>query len=127
MRKVGLFGYNDENTVFYIDQSNNRKFYTDDKSILTADYDDLQYWAEAINSPWSQDHEKYTIKYNCKDSYTKMEESEPQFICIYDIVGFEGLYSEVIGYGDTVEDALKDCKDLFQYLQDNFNKENISF
>ena len=129
MRKVGLFGF-DDNTAdkFYINElEDTRVFYLDDQGNNVPDDDTLTYWAQVINSPWSQAHEKYVIKLNCKDAYTEMDENEPAWICTYTIIGFEAICGEIIGYGSTEEEALKDCRDLFKYLQENYNKENVSF
>lgn len=53
-------------------------------------------------------------KYHSKDSYTAMKPSDPIWKCVY----------EIIGYGQTEEEALIRCKELFAYLQSNYKKEN---
>lgn len=85
---------------------------------------ELKEWAVWINSPWSQTQESYTISLNCKDSYTAMNPSDPIWKCVYEIIGYDGITSTVIGYGQTEEEALIRCKELFAYLQSNYKKEN---
>ena len=43
-----------------------------------------------------------------------MNPSDPIWKCVY----------EIIGYGQTEEEALIRCKELFAYLQSNYKKEN---
>lgn len=126
MRKVGTFDltieepidfYSEDNKVFYSDESG--KEYSEDK--------ELEAWAFILNSPWSQVNENYVIKVNCKDGYTAVPETEPTWKCTYTVVGYEGIWAEVIGYGNTEEEALKACKDLFKYIQETYNEENERF
>lgn len=63
-------------------------------------------------------------KYHSKDSYTAMKPSDPIWKCVYEIIGYDGITSTVIGYGQTEEEALIRCKELFAYLQSNYKKEN---
>lgn len=100
-------------------------FYTEDNKEL--DIEDLKEWAVWINSPWSQVNEKYEIKCNCRDAYTQIDENEPIWKCEYSIVGYDGISASVIGYGNTVFEALKSCKENFQMLQEKYNTENESF
>lgn len=123
LKKIGTFNYIESFEYFGNDdlsiiKDNNNKVLTNE---------DLNDWAVWINSPWSQNNEKYTIKCNCEDSYTKMEKDKPIWRCEYLIIGFEAITSSVIGYGFSEEEALKNCKDLFKYLQKNYNKKNESF
>ena len=137
MRKIGCYGenveFNDENidggSCFYIKETDIAKIiYIENKDgefeiPKVADSEDLNRWAIILNSPWSQADERYIIEFNCKDAYTQMDEKEPKYRCIYTVVGYE----LITGYGNTEEEALKDCKDLFKYLQENFNPEDKSF
>lgn len=79
-----------------------------------------------INSPWSQVDESYTIKANCKDAYTAMNSEDPKWKCEYEVVGYECITAVIVGYGNTEEEALADCKRLFKFLQGNYNKDNDS-
>lgn len=132
MREVGFYGFGDINNsdLFYLNEKENNMVFYSDSDLETAtiqDTDLLENWAVTLNSPWSQVHEHYRIEANCKDAYTEMDENEPTCRCRYHVIGYEGIEAEVIGYGNTEEEALADCKKLFKYLQDNFNKDDVSF
>lgn len=88
--------------------------------------EDYEEWAILLNSPWSQKDEHYTVEVNCKDAYTEIEEGAPIWRCLYEVVGYEMIYSSCIGYGNTPAEALADCQKLFDYLQENYNKEDES-
>lgn len=103
--------------------SDNMKDFIDSNNEVLTDKE-LNDWAVWINSPWSQTHESYTISLNCKDSYTAMNSSDPVWKCVYEVIGYDGITSTVVGYGQTEEEALIRCKELFTYLQSNYNKEN---
>ena len=119
--KAGSFCFNEE-IVYYTDDF--ISFYKENDEELTKE--DMEEWAVWINSPWSQVHEKYEIKCNCKDAYTQMDTNEPVWKCKYSIVGYDGISASVIGYGNTEFEALKSCKDHFKMLQEKYNKENES-
>lgn len=57
--------YTDDFVTFYNE---------DDEELNKGDLEQMAVW---INSPWSQAHEKYEIRCNCKDAYTQMDENEP--------------------------------------------------
>ena len=131
MIKIGMYGFDDRNeddSYFYLKEKDNGKvFYQDKEGTKTVNIKNLENWAVVLNSPWSQAHESYTIGFNCKDAYTEMNMSEPIWRCTYTVIGYEGICGIVIGYGNTEEEALEDCKSLFKYLQENFNKDDESF
>lgn len=101
------------------------KFYTENDEELSQK--DLEDWAMWINSPWSQTHERYEIRLNCKDAYTEMDESDPAWRCEYSVTGYDGISASVFGYGNTEIAALEDCKNHFKMLQDRYNAEGVSF
>lgn len=107
--KAGSFCFNKENNIYYTDDFSN--FYKENDKSLTKD--DLEEWAIWTNSPWSQAHEKYEIKCNCKDAYTQMDENDPVWKCVYSIIGYDGISASVIGYGNTEVVALESCKEHF--------------
>lgn len=128
MRKVGYWGYNNKDSNYYIKETDeNKVFYLDEECTEVADSDDLNNWAVVINSPWSQKHLSYKIELNCESAYEEMDENEPKWRCIYSITGYDMIEAEVIGYGNTEEEALKDCKELFEYIQKTFNPDDGSF
>ena len=114
----------DREHVYEFLSENKINFEDQDKTSKTNE--DMEEWAMLLNSPWSQKDESYTIEVNCKDAYTKMEEGAPVWRCIYEVVGYECTTATCIGYGNTEEEALMECKKLFKYLQETYNKENDS-
>lgn len=114
---------NEEN--FYTDDF--KKFYSDVEMTQELLSDDLEGWAVSLNSPWSQEDEKWIIECNCVDAYIPMIKTEPTFRCIYEVVGYDGISSCVIGYGNTQQNSLQECVAHFEYLQNKYNKENKRF
>ena len=108
------------------------KYYTDDfikfcdEKDNELSIDDLSNWAIWINSPWSQVHERYKIVCNCESAYVEMDKNELTWKCEYFIIGYDGICAIVVGYGNTEVEALEECKKHFDYLQENYNKENKS-
>lgn len=119
--KAGSF-YFDEEIFCYTDDF--ICFYKENDEEITKE--DMEEWAILINSPWSQVHEKYEIKCNCKDAYTKMNVNEPDWKCEYSIVGYDGISASIFGYGNTEIEALESCKRHFRMLQGKYNSENES-
>lgn len=118
---------------FYYDKENRFEYYTDDFETFYEENDikltdeDLEDWAAWLNSPWSYNHESYTIKVNCKNAYSQIDENEPMWKCEYSIIGYDGIEASVFGYGNTEEEALEDCKINFQVLQYKYNPKKYSF
>ena len=121
--KAGGFYYSQEHSYDYY-TDNFETFYKENDIELSEE--DLEEWAIWINSPWSQAHEGYVIKVNCKNAYTQMDENEPIWKCEYSIIGYDGIEASVFGYGNTEYKALEDCKNHFQMLQDKYNPEGNS-
>ena len=119
--KAGSFCFNEE-SVYYTD--NFIGFYKENNEELAKE--DMEEWAIWLNSPWSQIHEKYEIKCNCKDAYTQMDEYELVWKCEYSVIGYDGISATVIGYGNTEVEALESCKNHFQMLQQKYNTGNKS-
>lgn len=116
---------------FYVYEEIN--YYTDDFVTFYKENDDelskddIEIWSKWINSPWFQDHEQYIIDVNCKNAYTPMDENDPIWRCEYSIVGYDMITASVFGYGNTEVEALEDCKNHFQMLQDKYNPNNIRY
>lgn len=122
--KAGGFFFNKENCFeYYTDDF--KTFYQENDKELTSE--DLEEWALTLNSPWSQADERYEIEVNCKNAYTQMDENEPIWRCEYSIVGYDCISASVFGYGNTEVEALENCKNHFQMLQDKYNPEDDSF
>lgn len=69
----------------------------------------------------AQTNLRYTVELNCKDAYTLMNKTKPEWRAIYEVIGYEGIYTELYGYRNT---ALKDCDRMLDYL---YNKKDESF
>ena len=123
MRKVGTFCIRNEEEYFSEDGIS---FFFDKEKQKPLSIKHIENWAVMINSPWSQSDESYEIKVNCKDGYTKMDPNDPVWVCEYSIVGYDCLTASVLGYGNTPQEALSNCTDLFSSLQREYNKEDKS-
>jgi len=99
--------------------------YENDK--FTNTEEELKDFAVGLNSPWGQADETYTIKYNCKDDWTEKDKSKPDWKCEYEVIGADMFTSVLYGFGDTPNDALQNCIDIFNKLQSIYNKENDCF
>jgi len=101
----------------------------EEKIIITSDSKkgELEEYSVCLNSPWGQNDETWTIKYNCKDNYTETDENEPTYKCEYMVVGYECITSVLYGYGNTKQEALNDCEEKFKCLQETYNKDDESF
>ena len=124
MKKAGSLSFFDNGDILEIYTDNFKEFYTNENILLNQE--DLEMWSEWLNSPWSQEHEKYIIELNCIDAYTPMDKKEPSYRAYYQIVGYEGITAVVYGYGNTPQESLQDCMNHFEYLQKEYNKENVS-
>lgn len=125
---LGYFGFSEKDL---------KKIYTDDMKVFRLENEDMinieeensimESYAVCLNSPWSQADEKWVVECNCINAYIPMDENEPTFRCYYQVVGCDGITSRVYGYGNEQQEALKECIKNFDLLQNNFNKEDISF
>ena len=111
--------FSDDNEVFYYGEESDTA-----KKRLTKE--ELENWALILNSPWSQKDMNYTIELNCKDAYTARDTSQPEWRCLYTVVGYDMITGVCIGYGNTEEEALQDCKTLLDYLQMTYNPDDDS-
>lgn len=128
MRKVGEFDLGlFDSKERYIYSDDNKTFYSDENGTNLLENKELENWVVILNSPWGQTDESYVIKANCENNYTKIPETEPKWRCVYTVIGYEEVWSNILAYGNTEEEALKACKDLFKYLQETYNKENKRF
>lgn len=102
------------------------QFHSNNEEFINST-EELQRLALYANSPWSQTHQTYVIKFNCKDSYTKKASKCPNFVCICSVVGYEAITSEIYGYGETPQEALDDCIKMFDRLQKEYNPNDKYF
>ena len=117
-----------EITLF--DERLNEIFTNDFKSFVNADNEevnkeDLQEWAEWLNSPWTYSTKSYTIMHNCNHGVTRPDEEYP-WLCEYTAVGYEGVTTSIFGYGDSEITALENCIKNFELIQAKYNPDNVS-
>lgn len=120
MLLAGVFQFINRKEYYTEDYKN---FYVNKEKATTNEMEDLAVW---INSPWSQAHMKYNIQLNCKNGYEEIPENVPTWKCEYFITGYDGIQAFIYGYGNTPEESLKNCNDFYDFLQKDYNKENIS-
>lgn len=111
--------HEDKEHKYYTDDYKN--FYDENDKLLKNDI--LNQWSIWINSPWSLTCEQYEIKYNCKN-YSDIPEGEPEWVCSYYVIGYDGITTMIRQYGNTPEESLEKTKAFFQYLQKSYNIED---
>lgn len=102
----------------------NKNFFFDDKGEKSLDKEELEVWALVINSEWSSNNLKYETKMN--PNY-EIEGEDKTWKTTYSIVGYDSIRAEVIGYGKDEKESLKNCINLFKYLQETYNKDDECF
>jgi hypothetical protein len=80
--------------------------------------EELNELAVCANSPWSYKNEVYEITCD-EDSF--------EWICQYQVVGYDGITSIIYGYGHTPKAALINCIDTFDKLQSEYNNDGVCF
>lgn len=127
MDLVGRLDFDVVGKQEYYYSNDNIHFYKDMDGNVPLSKEELENWAVWINSEWSQDDLSYKTKLNCKDGYTEMNVPENKtWKTAYSIVGYEGVYSDIIGYGSDEIESLMNCMKLFDYLQKEYNQEDKS-
>lgn len=123
MKKLiaGSFQINNEE-VYYTDDFTT--FY--DRNDVELSIDTLEAWAVCLNSPWSIAHEKYIVELNYNDAYTEIPKNVPLYRCIYVVIGYDGIETEIFGYGKDAEEALTDCIVNFNKVQMKYNPNDES-
>ena len=113
----------DDKKEFYYRPANNKDDYEmeiniEDDRLKHSSAEEMSNFALCLNSPWSLTTFNYHIKFNEKLS---------SWICVYSVVGCEGIYTECYGYGITPSDTLNDCSEMFSLLQTKYNPRNEAF
>lgn len=117
----------------FLDYTERENFYTNDYKVFYRNKEmseqievvDVSDWAILLNSPWSQNDIKWTIKSNNESPYEAIKKSEPAFKCTYSIVGYDAIIAGFIGYGNTPEDAFTNCMVYYKHLESKYNKDNL--
>lgn len=126
---IGRFFDTIEWTNYYIKNNNNDNIFfkasnKDDNITLIDDAlnlvseDELYNYSVCLNSPWSITNVIYKIIYDTTLNCWK---------CIYSVLGCEGVYTEIYGYGKTLNDALNDCNERYSLFQTKYNPNDESF
>lgn len=110
----------EEDIKFYTEDYKN--FYTDEKKKQKATADELDNLAVFMNNPWTNAHKEYRFKMNCKNKYGDMIPGAPAWKCVYFVEPDDEIKAYIYGYGETEEEALKNCKDFYNLLQKDYNK-----
>ena len=119
-------------TNYYIENNNNDNIFfkdldKEDTNIILNDTlnlvseDKLCDYSLCLNSPWSLTTLNYHIKYN---------KELASWVCIYSVnsvIGYEGIYTEIYGYGVTPDVALNDCNERYSLFQTRYNPNNEFF
>ena len=79
-------------------------------------------WVYCLLHPWSVASEDYTIELNYKNAYTAIPDNVPQYRCIYSIIAYECISGKLYAYGDTPQEALQKCIDVFEMLKTKYNE-----
>ena len=125
----------DETTMLYCgyDPDEDEKFLSEEvpenTQTLHPDHntylDFFIHFTEWINSPWSYGCESYTV-HRVLASNGELDEKY-EWVCEYTVVGYDEITSTLYGYGHTKEEAIDRVDKLFDYLQNKYNPEKVSF
>ena len=123
----------DENTILYCryDADEEEIFLSvkipeeGDHEALHIYLDFFRYFVKWLNSPWSYGCETYTV-HRIRTISGDLDKN-CEWVCEYNVVGYDDLTSTLYGYGHTIEECMNRVKKLFDYLQRKYNPENISF
>lgn len=96
------------------------RFFSDNDSQYEDKY--INSLAILINSPWSHVNQLFIIVPDTDEN----QQTILGWQCTYQVIGYDGISTTIYGYGKSEEEAMKNCKDFFKYLQANYNKEGIS-
>lgn len=94
------------------------------ENIFLATKEECEEFALWLNSPWSYTTENYKIEFNCVNNESSPSKKLPEYRCLYTIIGYEGITSIIIGYGNEPNIALEDCISKFNYIQELYNKDD---
>ena len=111
MKKIGKMEYPCEESYYSDDFVN--FFYENGKKLSE---DDLNYWAVCLNSPWDYYMKGYITKLN------KLDKTRNEWMTIYQVIGYEGITSEIYGYGDDPTSSLDNCIYNLYLIQEIYNK-----
>ncbi|RGM75575.1 hypothetical protein [Agathobacter rectalis] len=126
---IGRFFDTIEWTNYYIENNNNDNIFfkasdENDTNTLINDIlslvseDELYNYSLCLNSPWSITNMIFKIIYDNTLNCWK---------CTYSVLGCEGVYTEIYGYGITPDNAFNDCNERYSLFQAKYNPNDESF
>lgn len=125
---IGRFFDTIEWTNYYIENNNDNIFFKasdeNDTNTLINDIlslvseDELYNYSLCLNSPWSITNMIFKIIYDNTLNCWK---------CTYSVLGCEGVYTEIYGYGITPDNAFNDCNERYSLFQAKYNPNDESF
>ena len=71
---------------------------------------------------WSIADEDYTVELNYKNAYTAIPDDVPQYRCIYSVNTYGCISGKLYAYGDTPQEALQKCIEVFEMLQAKYDE-----
>lgn len=79
-------------------------------------------WVYCLLHPWSIADEDYTVELNYKNAYTAIPDDVPQYRCIYSVNTYGCISGKLYAYGDTPQEALQKCVEVFEMLQAKYDE-----
>lgn len=79
-------------------------------------------WIYCLLHPWSIADEDYTIELNYKNAYTAIPDDVPKYRCIYSACACGSISGKLYAYGDTPQEALQRCIEVFEMLQARYDE-----
>lgn len=79
-------------------------------------------WVYCLLHPWSIADEEYTVELNYKNAYTAIPDDVPKYRCIYFVCAYGCISGKLYAYGDTPQEALQKCIEVFAMLQAKYDE-----
>ena len=118
MRLVGYLDLiYDESNRFDVFSNDFIDFYDETGALLSKEK--IKKWTVWTNSPQDYDHFQYIIKF-------QEEDKEYKWHCNYVIFGSNYTQAGIVGFGNTPQEALTNCRNNFRKLQEKYNPDHIS-
>ena len=118
MRIVGRILYSEEELIYSEDM---KEFKQGGKeklpSIVDSEY--IKDWAFLLSKPWSYSDLEYITKI-----YQNSENENDKYVTIYQVTCYDGIISDIRGYGETPQESMQNCIDNYNNIQEKYNKED---
>lgn len=79
-------------------------------------------WVYCLLHPWSIADEEYTVELNYKNAYTAIPDDVTKYRCIYFVCAYGCISGKLYAYGDTPQEALQKCIEVFAMLQAKYDE-----